>query len=133
MKAIQMHKSLKLIDIIMRIGYLVIYFGAGIWALIFVDHYANNMTISFIEAQGRGELQVLGAAYFVSATVLLYQWIKGQEANLYINPAAVLTATLLSRLVSILKGDVNQMLITLILFEVVFAAWAFWFLARRNA
>ena len=117
----------------MRIGYLVIYFGAGIWALIFVDHYANNMAISFIEAQGRGELQVLGAAYFVSATVLLYQWIKGQEANLYINPAAVLTATLLSRLVSILKGDVNQMLITLILFEVVFAAWAFWFLARRNA
>ncbi len=121
----------KIIELVMRLGYLAIYFGAGTYALLFVVAYSDGMTISFLEAHGRGEMQVLGALYFMSAAVFLYQWIKGQDATIYINPTLMMSATLLARLVSILKGDVNQMLVILTLFEVVLALWAFWGLHRK--
>ena len=128
-----MQKTTRIIDLIMRIFYLAIYFGAGITALFFVGVYSDSMTISFLEPQGRGEMQVLGAFYVTTAAVFLYQWIKGQVATIYINPALVLSATLVSRLVSVLKGDVNQALVILIVFEIVLALWAFWCLSRYRA
>ena len=128
-----MQKTTRIIDLIMRIFYLAIYFGAGITALFFVGVYSDSMTISFLEPQGRGEMQVLGAFYITTAAVFLYQWIKGQVATIYINPALVISATLVSRLVSVLKGDVNQALVILIVFEIVLALWAFWGLSRYRA
>ena len=131
-----MQKTTRIIDLIMRIFYLAIYFGAGITALFFVGVYSDSMTISFLEPQGRGEMQVLGAFYVTTAAVFLYQWvrgIKGQVATIYINPALVISATLVSRLVSVLKGDVNQALVILIVFEIVLALWAFWGLSRYRA
>ena len=114
----------------MRVLYIGIFTFAGSWALFMVNSYVAEMEIIFGNPVGRGEIQVLGGMYLLSAVAVLYCWIKGLIFDLFKITTFVMGAVLLSRIYSYIQGDFNDMIHGLTLSEVPLFVWSVWGLRK---
>ena len=124
-------KTAKIIDSIMRVLYIGIFTLTGVWALLLPVNYAQGVGITIDQPMGRGEVAVIGGVYLLSAILLLYHWFKKQNSELYKIPTFVTGAIILSRLVSVIKGDFDQQLLLISLSEILLIIWAIWGLKRN--
>ena len=94
-----------ILDSIMRGVYIISFLATGIWALLFNESYGKLIGITMDQPAGRGEISTVGGVYLITSILMAYNWFKKQDSILYKNPAFVMGAIILSRLVSTIKGD----------------------------
>lgn len=119
-----MNKLTKIIDVIMRIVFLAIFIPGGFYALFTPVEYAKGWGMTMDQPMGRGEVSVVGGAYLLASIILLYNWFKKNNSEIYKAPAFLITAILLSRFVSIIYGDYDETLLYIFFIEIILIIWA---------
>ena len=125
------NKAGNILDIIMRVLYIGLFIPIGAWALFVVDHYGQTIEAVLQSPLARGEIQVLGAVYFLSGLWVAYAWYKKNDQELYRAALFMMSALLLSRMIALIKGDLNQTLLLFVAVEIPFFIWA-WINLRKH-
>ena len=114
------HKATKFLDLFLRSLYILLFIPIGGWALFFADHYAEFIEASLNTPLAKGEIQVLGAVYLLSGLWVAYTWFNKNSNELYRAALFMVSALLLSRLVALIKGDLDQTLMMFAAIEIPF-------------